>query len=78
MQGCLGGGNTDDSMCAALSCAPAHFPRVQALCEADLSADAVGALRDGVSVEGELVVLLDEDVQRAVIRIPAVFQLGLA
>lgn len=78
MQGRLSGRDPDDGVRPPLPRRPAHFPGVQSLRETDLSPYAVGALGDRVPVEGELVVLLDEYVQRTVLRVPAVLQLGLA
>lgn len=59
------GGDADDSH-GAQRALPPHLPGVPALAEADLGARPVRALRDGVAVQREAV-LLDVDVPRAVI-----------
>ena len=67
--------HADDGVRAALARAPVHLPRVQAARVADAAADAVGALSDRVPVERQLVVVLHEDVQRAVVAVPRVLRL---
>lgn len=59
------GGDADDGH-GAQRALPPHLPGVPALAEADLGARPVRALRDGVAVQGEAV-LLDVDVPGAVV-----------
>lgn len=77
VEGCVGCGDTDDGVRAPLSGRPAHLPGVQALGEADLAAYAVCRLGDGMPVERELVVVLDEYVEGAVLAVPRVLELRL-
>ncbi len=39
---------------------------------ADLATNAIRGLRDGMSMKRESIIILDEDIQRAIIRIPRV------
>lgn len=75
VQGSTGRGHTNYSVGAALPSWPVDLPGVQAAGVAHLAADAVGALSHGVPVEGEPVVILDEDVERAVLGVPRMPQL---
>ena len=62
-------GNTcadaDDGVRAPLPGGPVDLEDVQPPLVADHAADAVGGLGHGVPVEGQLVVVLDEDVVRS-------------
>ena len=64
-------------MRAALPRGPCDLEEVEAALVADLGADAVGRLRHGVTVEGQLVVRLDVDVEAAVILVPRVLELNV-
>ncbi|KAL0592948.1 hypothetical protein AAY473_037189 [Plecturocebus cupreus] len=75
VQGSPGRGHANHSVGAALPGRPVDLPGVQAAGVAHLATDAVGALGHRVPVEGETVVVLDEDVQRAVLGVPCVPQL---
>lgn len=78
MEGRLCGGYPDNSVCSPLPRRPGQLHDVEAALVADQRSDAVGALGDRVPVEGELVVLLDKDVERPVLGVPSVLDLSLA
>ncbi|TNN82945.1 hypothetical protein EYF80_006902 [Liparis tanakae] len=67
----------DHGVRAPLAHRPADLPHVQSPRVADAAPDGVGALRHGVPVKHQLVVVLDEDVQRAVVVVPRVLDLDV-
>lgn len=77
VQGSFLGGDAYHGVSASLAVGPRDFPEVDSGREADLASDAVCRLGHRVSVDGEDVVVLDENVQGAVFRIPRVSSLRL-
>ena len=76
MKGRLGGRDPDHGVSAALPGGPAQLHHVQSPLVTDPRTDAVGALCHRVPVEREFVVLLHEDVERPVLRVPGVLDLS--
>lgn len=70
-------GHAHHCMCAPLPFGPFDLPHVEPARVSDLSADTVGALRNGVPVKSELVFVFHEYVQRSVVGIPGMGLLGV-
>ncbi len=64
-------------MGATLPRGPVDLPNMKTPCVSDPPPDAVRALSDRVAVKCQFIVLFDKDVERAVIRVPRVTELGL-
>ena len=71
------GGHADHGVSATLPSRPVDSPHMEAPCVSHPAPDAVCALSHRVTVERQLILLFDEDVERAVIWIPGVTELCL-
>lgn len=71
-------GHSDDGVRSALPRRPVQLPDVESARETHPTSDAVGTLSNRMPVERQWVVFFDEDVQRAVLAVPRVFQLHLS
>lgn len=77
VQGSVTCGHTHHCVRAPLAHGPAYFPHVQSPGVADAATDGVRALRHGVPVKHQLVVIFDEDVEGAVVVVPRVLDLDV-
>lgn len=69
-------GYTNDGMGATLTRIPIELPQVNALRVAVLGTNAVGRLGDGMSMQRHGVGVLDENIERSIVRIPGVLHLN--
>ena len=67
VEGSVDGANSNHSMGPTLPGWPAQLKHMETSLVANLGPDAVRALGHGVTVEGQLVIILDEDVQGPVL-----------